>query len=366
MSPALKIALAVLALIAALALICGVYMNTLPVQAVAFIILSLALFIRRGGRRWLAQFKVMLPFLLSLVLIYCVFGLLKVKTPDYAPGSFAFWLEFGLKRILLFVNSVLLFQVFFACVSFDDMLRLPLGIGFQKYVILGKSLYGTAVNSYSEIVFHQRLIPSEQNRKLPFAHRFRVRLSSLLALLLALAHEARTKGRLIDNRIAHCHGLKTADTGQWYVILGFVVLVTVATMLVPIPVPGGGFFNFGDVMVVFVGLHSGRKAGALAGGIGSAIADLLLFPLFAPITLAVKGLEGFICGLAHGKSAFLQFVLPLLGCGLIVGGYFLGEMFMPQLGKAVALADLPVNIVQASAGFIGGRALFEAAKYLDI
>ncbi|MBW6514060.1 MAG: ECF transporter S component [Candidatus Syntrophosphaera sp.] len=164
----------------------------------------------------------------------------------------------------------------------------------------------------------------------------------------------------------HCHAGKKSKTSQWYQILGFVVLVTVATMIIPIPVPGGGFFNFGDVMIVFVGLYAGKKAGALAGGIGSAIADLLLFPLFAPITLVVKGIEGFICGLAHQKKGLLQFVFPLLGSAFIVLGYFVGEWFMPQLGKAVAMADLPVNVVQASAGFIGGRALYEAARYLDL
>jgi uncharacterized membrane protein len=92
----------------------------------------------------------------------------------------------------------------------------------------------------------------------------------------------------------------------------------------------------------------------------------LLFPLFAPITLIVKGLEGFICGLAHQKSGFWQIIFPLIGAIVIIVGYFVGEWFLPQLGKAVALADLPVNIIQALVGFVGGRALFEAVKYLNL
>ena len=96
-----------------------------------------------------------------------------------------------------------------------------------------------------------------------------------------------------------------------------------------------------------------------------AIADLLLFPLFAPITLIVKGLEGYLCGLAYQRPSIWKIILPLAGGVVVVLGYFFGEWALPQLGKAVAIADLPVNIVQASVGFLGGRALFEAARYLD-
>lgn len=366
MSNPLKLALSLALLIAILALVLGVFMNNLAVQLICFVALSLALFFRRGLKRWLAGYRLMLPFLISLTLVYVLFGVFRVSTQEGDPGSVGYWLDFGLKRILLFANSVLSFQLFFSLVSFDDLLRLPLKIGALKYVVLGKILFANAFNSYDEITFHQSLIPTQQKGKPSLAARFRVRLSSVLALLLTLSRESRLRGEQIDNRIACCHGLKTSPTGQWYLILGFVVLVTVATMIIPIPVPGGGFFNFGDVMIVFIGLHAGRKAGAIAGGIGSAIADLLLFPLFAPITLIVKGVEGYVCGLAHQRSGLWQIIFPLLGSAIIVAGYFFGEWTLPQLGKAVALADLPVNAVQASVGFFGGRALFEAAKFLDI
>ncbi len=362
----LRLALALLLLTGILVLVLGVYMNSLSVQLVCFAALSLALLVMRGFRRWLAAYRVMLPFLLSLALVYLLFGLLKIRTQEGEPGSMLHWLEFGLGRVLLFVNSVLAFQLFFSLVTFDDLLRLPLKIGLLKYVILGKILFANALNSYPDIAFHHSLIPTEQIGKPNLAKRFRVRLAAVLALLLTLSRESRLRGEQIDNRIVACHGGRTSQTGQWYLILGFVVLVTVATMIIPIPVPGGGFFNFGDVMIVFIGLHAGRKAGAIAGGIGSAIADLLLFPLFAPITLIVKGLEGYLCGLAHGRSGFWKVVLPLAGSVILVAGYFIGEWSLPQLGKAVALADLPVNLVQAAVGFSGGRALFEATRSLDL
>ncbi len=366
MSPSIKLIFAFLQLVACLVIVLFFFMENLAVQLAFVFLLSVLLLLSKGGKRWLAGLRLMLPFLVSLIIVYSLFGLFRLHTPEGEPGSFQFWLEFGSIRILLFVNSVLAFQLFFSIVGFNDLLHLPLKIGTMKYVILGKMLSNTAINSYQEITFHQSLIPSEQYEKLPFSHRFKARLSSVLALMLSLITEASHKGQYIDNRIIHCHQVKKYNPNQWYLILGFLVMVTVATMIIPIPVPGGGFFNFGDVMIVFIGLYAGKKAGAIAGGIGSAIADLLLFPLFAPITLIVKGLEGFICGLAHQKSGFWQIIFPLIGAIVIIVGYFIGEWFLPQLGKAVALADLPVNIVQALVGFVGGRTLFEAAKYLNL
>ena len=86
---------------------------------------------------------------------------------------------------------------------------------------------------------------------------------------------------------------------KWYLIVGLTVMVMVATLLVRIPVPGGGYFNLGDVVIIFSGLFGGWKAGLIAGGIGSALADLIGFPVFAPITLIIKGLEGLVAGLVN-------------------------------------------------------------------
>ncbi len=353
-------------LIAFFVVVCGIYLNDLLIQAISFLVLSLLLLSISGDRNLFLGFRVMAPFLISLIIIYFIFGFLKVSTQDKEPGTLIYWLVYGARRILLFVNSFLAVKLFFALVSFDELLLLPLKIGVQKYIILGKILYGTSFSAYSRLTFYQRLIPTEQVDRQSFSHRFKVRLSTLLALMLTLMSDAKEKGQLIDNRLLMCHGLRRPQTGVWYLTLAFTVMVTVATMIIPIPVPGGGFFNFGDVMIVFVGLYAGKKAGAIAGGVGSAIADLLLFPLFAPVTLLVKGTEGFICGLAYRQKGLLRFLLPLVGCSIMVAGYFIGEWLMPQLGKAIAISDLPVNIVQASVGFIGGRLLFEAARYLDL
>jgi len=136
-------------------------------------------------------------------------------------------------------------------------------------------------------------------------------------------------------------------------------------LLIRIPIPGGGYFNFGDVIIVFCGLYAGRKAGLIAGGIGSALADLIGFPIFAPITLVAKGLLGLFAGMGKDKAGFVKNLYPILGAAIMVLVYFGGTWILPAMGKAAALADLPANLIQASLGFIGGRLLYAAYTRIE-
>lgn len=147
---------------------------------------------------------------------------------------------------------------------------------------------------------------------------------------------------------------------KWYLIVALGVIVTVVTMTLQIPNGLGGYTNLGDVVVVFAALLLGKYGGALAGGIGSATADLILgYGVFAPITFISKGLEGYVCGLASGKKGVVFHLIPLAGVVVMVGGYFIGEIFLPSMGYAAAFAELLPNSVQALVGYVGGKALFE-------
>jgi len=152
---------------------------------------------------------------------------------------------------------------------------------------------------------------------------------------------------------------------KWYLNVGFTVLVMVTTLLIRIPVPGGGYFNFGDVIIVFCGLYAGKKAGMIAGGIGSALADLIGFPIFAPITLIAKGLLGLFAGMAKGSGKALQYIYPAVGGILMVIIYFGGTWMLPAMVKAAAFADLPANLIQAAFGYLGGRLLYAAYMRLE-
>lgn len=147
---------------------------------------------------------------------------------------------------------------------------------------------------------------------------------------------------------------------NWFLTIGFMAVVTITTLFLRIPTPTGGYFNFGDVAVVFCGLLLGKRGGLIAGGFGSAIADILSgYAMFAPLTFIAKGIEGFICGIAKDKKGFIYHFLPLVGSASIIISYFLGEWIMPQIGFASAVAELPANTLQAIGGYIGGKFLFE-------
>jgi uncharacterized membrane protein len=134
------------------------------------------------------------------------------------------------------------------------------------------------------------------------------------------------------------------------------------TIVVRVPIPGtGGYLNFGDIAVIFCGLFLGKKYGALAGGVGSALADIIGgFFIYAPITLVAKGLEGFLAG-AIGDRKLTIFLLPLAGLSM-VAVYFIAELFLPGVGLGAALSEVPFNLIQAFVGAFGGFLVYRAVR----
>ena len=128
--------------------------------------------------------------------------------------------------------------------------------------------------------------------------------------------------------------VRTKTIASTAVFTAFVAAVTTA-FVVFIPATKG-YFNIGEVMVYIVALLMGPYVGAFAGGVGSAISDAILAPVFAPGTLVIKGLEGFIVGyltkrtpLALSRRAWkftgvalgavLGFVVALIGIMFLSG-----------------------------------------------
>ncbi|MBA1335436.1 MAG: Substrate-specific component PdxU2 of predicted pyridoxin-related ECF transporter [Firmicutes bacterium] len=131
-------------------------------------------------------------------------------------------------------------------------------------------------------------------------------------------------------------------------------LVTVATMAFQVPIPATkGYINLGDTVIFIAALLLGPKYGALAGGVGSALADLLSpYAAWAPFTLVIKGIEGFIVGYIlykafSGESNLKSRVAAMALGGLwMVVGYFAAEVLL--YGTPAAIVELPGNLVQAS------------------
>ncbi|HTP59223.1 MAG TPA: ECF transporter S component, partial [Spirochaetia bacterium] len=75
-------------------------------------------------------------------------------------------------------------------------------------------------------------------------------------------------------------------------------VTTVFTIFIRIPSPARGYFNLGDVAVAFTAFTFGPVSALIAGGVGTALADLVgSYVQWAPISLVVHGLEGLVIGL---------------------------------------------------------------------
>jgi uncharacterized membrane protein len=148
------------------------------------------------------------------------------------------------------------------------------------------------------------------------------------------------------------------------------VVVALITLFIRIPLPSRGYFNLGDDAVVFSGLVLRGVAGKInfwwgagAGGIGSALADIIGgFGMFAPITLVAKGLEGGFCALASTRYQVSRWVLLLLGGLSMVATYFIAEAFMPNIGLQGAVSEIIPNLIQAGGGIAGGLLAFTAYR----
>ncbi len=138
----------------------------------------------------------------------------------------------------------------------------------------------------------------------------------------------------------------------------FSALTTVGTVAVAIPFMGLGYLNFGDILVMTSGMVLGPIGGLIAGGLGSAMGDVILgYYHFAPITLVVKGLEGMIVGLFSRKSRQPNRLNggDVIGLGLAAGvmlvGYFIAEFLL--YGLSYAFAEMvTINLIQVGVGAV--------------
>lgn len=81
-------------------------------------------------------------------------------------------------------------------------------------------------------------------------------------------------------------------------IVIFTAITFVFTVIITIATPATkGFINIGETGVYLAALIGGPIVGAIAGGLGSALADLALgYALYAPATFIIKGIEGYLAG----------------------------------------------------------------------
>jgi uncharacterized membrane protein len=139
----------------------------------------------------------------------------------------------------------------------------------------------------------------------------------------------------------------------------FAALVAVATLTFVIPIPAtSGYFNLGEVLIYVAALLFGPFVGLIAGG-DAAIADTLVAAQFAPGTLAIKALEGFLVGyLTKALNKKIKSLTICATIAIIIGGfemvtgYFIYETLALGYPAELALLEVPFNTVQMLVGLV--------------
>lgn len=141
--------------------------------------------------------------------------------------------------------------------------------------------------------------------------------------------------------------------------------VCVATLVLQIPSPTGGYVNFGDCIILITAWLLGPWYGAVAGAVGSGLADLFAgYVAYVPGTFVIKGIIGLLAG-------FLSLLLKKKIKGYIsriIGG-FVAEVWMALgyfiftsliLGKGIgALASVPGNLIQGGVSLVVAIIIFQ-------
>lgn len=125
----------------------------------------------------------------------------------------------------------------------------------------------------------------------------------------------------------------------------FAALCCLATLFIQIPIPQG-YINLGDLFVLLSGWLLGPLWGTAAAGIGSMLADLFGYAIYAPATLIIKALMALSASRISKKSN-LYLWGGLVAELIMVFGYFAYESLFLGLGLGAA-AWIPFNLIQGA------------------
>lgn len=140
-------------------------------------------------------------------------------------------------------------------------------------------------------------------------------------------------------------------------------MVFVLTVVPRIPVPAtGGYIHLGDAGIIFAASAFGPAVAMVAGGLGTALADLMGYPQWAIFSLVVHGLQGFVVGWVFRQKFNLvnAIISALFSILIVVGGYFISGAILES--PAVAVVEILPNTFQALSGSLVGIPLYIAVK----
>ena len=153
----------------------------------------------------------------------------------------------------------------------------------------------------------------------------------------------------------------------------FMALTVVATTFIRIPLPLG-YVNLGDAFVLLSVFVLGLVYGTIAGGFGSALADLFGYITYAPGTLFIKTAMVIVAYLlyklllkATKKAMLAEIVGGVAGAIIMAFGYFFYETLFFETA-AVAIINVPWNLIQGAIGVVISTAvmrILSATKIID-
>jgi energy-coupling factor transport system substrate-specific component len=110
------------------------------------------------------------------------------------------------------------------------------------------------------------------------------------------------------------------------------------------------------VAVFLTAFAFGPWIGLVAGGVGTALADLFGgYAQFAVLTFLAHGLQGLVAGFIGGRNRGVgRMVLGwAAGAAVMLATYFVGEAFVFRLGVGVAVSEaVTINLLQVVVGGI--------------
>jgi len=137
-----------------------------------------------------------------------------------------------------------------------------------------------------------------------------------------------------------------------------IAIVCVSTIAIQIPIPLG-YMHLGNCCILLISVYSDRMTGTLAGGIGSALADLLSgYPQWIIPTLIIKSLMGYTIARTakqDGKQvkagSIRTLIATILGIMIMITGYTLfGALLYGSL--AAGIAQIPGLSIEGVLGIV--------------
>ena len=166
---------------------------------------------------------------------------------------------------------------------------------------------------------------------------------------------AENDGNSISKKEKETYAQNESRKIQSMVVTALMIALTyVATWLINIRLPfmgSGGLIHLGNVPLFIAAILFGKKTGALAGGIGMGLFDLLSgWTAWAPFTFVIVGLMGYEVGwFAEHRpiknTAINDAVSMILALAIKIVGYYFAEVIL--YGNWIApIGSVPGNICQ--------------------